>query len=223
MRIRPVFFIIVSFCFQIAFITTVWGQSTSKKCRHQLSLLEKTKNTVIENGGMWALFERSKNLRPKSSKAVQLDSKVQQLVWLLNYLCATLDGVPLNELAIYVTQSLKEKSKIQFKKELIILGKSEAEIDIWFAFSDISLNNEHRKLKGETIHLSIQKALPLLHKYQALAEEVEQSPEKSHLQSVDGLYREIEQLESSDSYLAQALLETSQVPHWDIDESTGGS
>ena len=223
MRIRPIVFILFSVCFQIAFITTVWGQSNIEKCRAQLSPLEKIKNTVIEYGGMWTLFERSKNLRPMSSKAVQLDSKVQQLVWLLDYLCATLDGVPLNDLATYVTQSLKEKSKIQFKKELIVLGKSEDEIDIWFVFSDISLNNEHRKLKGDILHISIQKALPLLHKYQALAEGVEQSPEKLHLEKVDGLYREIEQLESSDSYLARALLETSQVPHWDIDESTGGS
>ncbi len=223
MRIKPVFFIIVSVCFQVAFSATGWGQSSIKQCRHQLSPLEKTKNAVIESGGMWALFERSKNLRAMSSKAVQLDSKVQQLVWLLDYLCATLKGVPLNDLATYVTQSLKEKSKTEFKKELLILGKSESEIKIWFAFSDISLNNEHRKLKGETIYQSIQKALPLLHKYQALAEKVKQSPEKSHLQSVDDLYREIVQLGSSDPYLAQALLETSQVPHWDIDESTGGS
>ena len=223
MRLKPVFFIIVCVFFQVSLITTLWGQSGIERCHQQLSPLEEIKNTVIEDGGMWGLFERSKILRTKSSKAMQLDSKVQQLVWLLDYLCITLDGVPLNELAIYVTRGLKEKGKAQFKKELIILGKSEAEIDLWFVFSDISLSNEHRKLKGETIHESIQKALPFLHKYKALAEEVVQSPQNAHLEKITGLYQAIEQLESSDTYLTQALLETSQVPHWDIDESTGGS
>ncbi len=74
-----------------------------------------------------------------------------------------------------------------------------------------------------TIYKSIQKALPLIHQYQRLAEKIEQSPNTKQIEIVDKLYREIEQLEFSDSYLARALLETSQVPHWDIDESTGGS
>lgn len=172
---------------------------------------------------MWGIFERHKALREKSNKAIQLDSKIQQLVWLLDYLCSTAEGVPLNELATYLTENLKEKSKPQFKKELIILGKSEAEIDLWFVFSEISLKNKTRKLNMETVYTSIQKALPLLLKYKALAKKVDQSPNEKQIGNVDALYQEIERLKSSDSYLAQALHETSQVPHWDVDESTGGS
>lgn len=172
---------------------------------------------------MWALFENSKILQEKSSKAIQLDSKIQQLIWLLDYLCQTVEGVPLNELANYLAANLKEKSKSQFKKELMILGKTEEEIDLWFVFSDVSLKNETRKLDLETVYNSMQKSLLLLHQYKALANEVTQSPHEKQIQSVDNLYQNIEELESSDPYLAKALLETSQVPHWDIDESTGGS
>jgi len=172
---------------------------------------------------MWGLFERDKVLREVSNKAIQLDSKIQQLVWLLDYLCATAEGVPLNELATYLTENLKEKSKRQFKKELIILGKSEGEIDVWFAFSEISLKNETRKLDMEIIYNSIQNSLPLLLRYKELAEEVDQSPNEKQIGSVENLYREVDQLKSSDPYLTQALHETSQVPHWDTDESTGGS
>ena len=172
---------------------------------------------------MWAVFEGHKIFREKSSKAIQLDSKIQQLVWLLNYLCETVEGVPLNDLATYVTQNLQEKGQKQFKEELIILGKTESEIGIWFTFSDISLKNETRRLNTETIYRSIQKAAPLIQRYKQLTEEITQSPDMKQIESVNKLYREIEQLKSSDSYLAQALLETSQVPHWDVDESTGGS
>ncbi len=223
MRIKPVLFISFCVCLHTTLIGTAWSQTQTQKCHSELSPLKKTKNAIIEEGGMWGLFERYKVLREESSKAMQLDFKIQQLVWLLSYLCETVEGVPLNELANYLTENLKDKSKPQFKKELIILGKTETEIDIWFTFSDFSLENENRKLNAGVIHNSIQKALPLLIKYKLIAEQIEHSQDKNLIESVDNLYQEIEQLESSDSYLAQALLETSQVPHWDIDESAGGS
>jgi hypothetical protein len=223
MRTLPVYLIFLLFGLQSMGVGIAWSQSPAQKCRVQLFPLVNTKNITIEEVDLWARFERDALLRPDSSKAMQLDSKVQQLVWLLDYLCETIDGVPLNELAVYLTENLEEKSKQEFKTELIVLGKSTAEIDIWFTFSDLSLKNENRKLEVGIIYNSIQKALPLLLKYKTLAEEVERSPNKKHIERVNHLCQEIDQLESSDSYLALALWETSQVPHWDIDESAGGS
>jgi hypothetical protein len=223
MQNKSVIFLFLCAQFLATSAGTAWSQSSIEKCVDQLSPLKKTKDTIIGDGGMWGIFERHKVLRDESSKAIQLDNKIQQVVWLLDYLCTTADGVPLNELATYLNENLKEKSKPQFKKELIILGKSEAEIDLWFVFSETSLKNKNRKLDIETICTSIQKVHPLLQKYKTLAKEVDQSPNEKQIENVDALYQEIEQLESSDSYLAQALHETSQVPHWDIDESTGGS
>jgi len=223
MRIKSILFFLFCAYLHTTFIGTAWSQTLTQKCHDRLSPLEKTKSAIIGEGGMWAVFEGHKMLRMESSKSIQLDSKIQQLVWLLNYLCETIEGVPFNELASYLNENLKEKSKPQFKQELIILGKTEAEIDIWFTFSDISLKNKTRKLNADTIYNSIQKAAPLIQQYKRLTEEIEQSPNIKQIESVDKLYRVIDQLESSDSYIAQALLETSQVPHWDIDESTGGS
>ena len=223
MRINPVLFYLSCLLLLVTCAGKAWSQTSIQKCTDQLSPLKKTKNVIIGDGGMWGLFELDKELRKESSKAMQLDSKIQQLVWLLDYLCNTAEGVPLNELATYLTKNLKEKSKPQFKKELIILGKTETEIDLWFVFSDIALKNETRKLSLETIFNAIDSAQPLLDTYKTLAEKVAQSPNKKYLDNVDALYQKIEHLESSDPYLAQALHETSQVPHWDIDESTGGS
>ena len=223
MRNKSVLFFLVCVCLQMISIGTAWSETQSQKCHQQLSPLKKTKSAIIGEGGMWALFERYKIFREKSSKAMQLDSKIQQLVWLLDYLCETVEGVPFNELANYLAENLKEKSKPQFKKELVILGKTETEIDIWFVFSDISLKNKTRKLNTETLYNSIKKSAPLVQQYKRLTEDIEKSQSAKQVENVDNLYRAIEQLESSDSYLAQALLETSQVPHWDVDESTGGS
>ena len=223
MRNKSALIFLFCVCLHAALVGTAWSETQNQKCHGKLSHLKKTKNAIIGEGGMWAVFEKHKILREESSKAIQLDSKIQQLVWLLSYLCETAEGVPFNELAVYLTESLKEKSKPQFKQELIILGKTESEIDIWFTFSDTSLKNKIRKLNAETIYNCIQKAAPLIQRYKQLTEEITPSPDMKQIESVDKLYREIEQLESSDSYLAQALLETSQVPYWDIDESTGGS
>ena len=223
MRNKSALIFLFCVCLHTTFTGTAWSEAQTQKCHGKLSPLKKTKSAIIGEGGMWALFERYKLFQEKSSNAIQLDSKIQQLVWLLSYLCETVEGVPFNELANYLTENLKEKSKPQFKKELIILGKTESEIDIWFTFSDISIKNKTRKLNAEIIYNSIQKAAPLIQQYKRLTEEIEQSPNTKQIESVDKLYQEIEQLKSSDSYLAQALLETSQVPHWDIDESTGGS
>ena len=217
--------LVILFCLSLhtTFIDTAWSQAQTQKCYAKLSSLEKTKSAIIGEGGMWGLFERYKLFREDSSKAIQLDSKVQQLVWLLDYLCETIEGVPFNELASYLTENLKEKSKPQFRKELIIFGKTEAEIDIWFTFLDTSLKNKKRKLNADSMYNSIQIAAPLIQQYKRLTEDIEQSQNIKQIESVDELYLEIEQLESSDSYLAQALLETSQVPYWDINESVGGS
>ena len=223
MRIQPIVLFLFSLFLVIVPNEIVWGQTSTKKCNKQLSPLKKTKNAVIDKGGMWGLFERHKELREKSNRAIQLDSKIQQLIWLLDYLCSTSEGVPLNELATYLIENLKTKSKPEFKKELIVLGKSESEIDLWFIFSDIAKKNKSRKLKMKSISNSIDSAYPLLQKYKVLAEKINSSPDKQDIANVDALFLEIEELESSDPYLSLALLETSQVPHWDIDESTGGS
>ena len=204
-------------------VTTVSSQPGSSPCQKQLAPIKKSKNTIIQNGGVWAVFERHPSLRPQSSRAIQLDSKVQQLVWLLDYLCETREGVPLNELALYLTENLAKKSKKEFRAELIVLGKSSSEIDIWFSFVDIALKNEHRKLESRLLKESIQRAQPFISRYQTLARDIDASPNDGQLDEVDQLYRQIQELESSDVYLIQAVTETSQVPYWDINESTGGS
>ena len=72
---------------------------------------------------MWGLFERYKVLREESNKAIQLDSKVQQLVWLLDYLCDTAEGVPLNELATYLSINLKGKKQAAVQERTDLTGK----------------------------------------------------------------------------------------------------
>ena len=174
-------------------------------------------------GGMWTLFEQSKQLRDHSSYAIQTDSRMNELLELLQYLCATIDGVPFNDLAVFLSESLKLESKQDFKKQQMTLGKSEAEIDIWLAFFDVSLQTQNRQLEISTIEKSIRKANPLFEEYGALALQIRENSKEAHLKNVEILNDKIFDLKSSDSYLKQAMHELAQVPFWDIDENYGGS
>ena len=223
MRNHILIFTFAFFLVPLALTRPAWSLPPAKQCLSELSPLVKAKNKILQNGGMWSLFERFKSLRPESTVGLQLDSKIQNLVWLLDYLCNTIEGVPLNDLAIYLTENLNQKSENEFRKELIILGKTHKLIDVWFEYAHNAQNNRTRKLDFKLIRLTIQNAQPLVRKYQRLGEHIEQSPDHKQIQSAEDLIRRIEELQTSDSYLSQAIEETAQVPYWDFDENHGGS
>ena len=212
--------------FAILFCLLLPNLSVSKEadaCLSHLRPLEKEKIIVDAMGGMWTLFEQSTLLRDHSTQAIQSDSRMNQLLELLKYLCATVHGVPFDDLAIFLSNSLKLKSKQDFKKEQLILGKSEAEIDIWLAFFDVSLQTQKRQLELSSIETSIRKANPLFREYKALALEIRNQPDENHLKNLEALNHKILNLATSDNYLKQAMRELAQVPFWDIDENYGGS
>jgi len=212
--------------FAIIFCLFLPNLSVSKEvdaCLNYLRPLEKEKIIVNEMGGMWTLYEQSTLLRSHSTRALQSDSRINQLYELLEYLCATVHGVPFNELAVYLYENLKLQSKQDFKKDHLILGKTEAEIDIWLVFFDVSLQTQKRHLQLSAIETAIRKANPLFREYKALALEIRNEPDADHIKDLEALIHNISNLESSDNYLKQALHELSQIPYWDIDESSGGS
>ncbi|MGP0564885.1 MULTISPECIES: hypothetical protein [unclassified Nitrospina] len=192
-------------------------------CLSHVTPLQKKKEFVIDLGGMWSLFERSPDLRMESSQAVQLESKINELIFISNYLCQTLDGVPPNDLAKYVTNNIEEKGKNVFRKELRVLGISHGEIDEWFAFADFSYKHLSRKLILKSVKESIHRAGDYLLRYKELAIQIDQAPRKDHLQQAARLKDEIDKLEIDDANLSLGLWEIHQVPRWDIDGSVGGS
>ncbi len=70
-------------------------------------------------------------------KAVQLDSRINKVFFLLNYLCKTRNGIPFNDLATYISRSIAEKGEPAFKAELIIFGKTSKQIKGWFIFLNL--------------------------------------------------------------------------------------
>ena len=193
-------------------------------CHAQIKPLHLQRERVAQLDGMWGLFEKNRELQNNSVAAINLDRKVNSIIFHLEYLCETLNGIPMNEVARYVRDGINEYGEDNFRKELIILGKNEAEIKIWFEFTDFSLKNEKRSLNLNTIFQSITNSAPFINLYAALAQKINQQEiDDSIVKNVSDLSSKIELFLETDSYMNQALTENKNIPYVDINESTGGS
>ena len=209
----------------VAFKGISYGNNEDiSQCHAQIKPLHLQRERVAQLDGMWGLFEKNRELQNNSVAAINLDRKVNSIIFHLEYLCETLNGIPMNEVARYVRDGIKEYGEDNFRKELIILGKNEAEIKIWFEFTDFSLKNEERSLNLNTIFESIKNSAPFIDLYVSLAQKINRREiDDSIVKNVSELSSKIELFFATDSYMNQALTENKNIPYVDINESTGGS
>ena len=205
----------------LSFASTAFA---SQSCRELVTPLIKTNDSIALNGGLWGYFEKDPFLRKYSTQAVQLDSRINKVFFLLNYLCETKNGIPFNDLATYISRSIASRGEPAFKEELIILGKTSKQIKNWFNFFKFAQSHRLRTLNSSTIRATINKATPLISNYVSLEKNINQSKQsKVILENAVALIIKIDGFLSNDPYITQALDEISHVPYWDINESTGGS
>jgi len=220
LRTKNIFMILQSILLT-SFVSTVFA---SPSCHELVAPLIKTNDSIALNGGLWGYFEKDPFLRKYSTQAMQLDSRVNKVFFLLNYLCETKNGIPFNDLATYISRSITNKGQSAFKEELIILGKTSKQIKSWFDFFKFAQSHRLRILNSSTILASINKAIPLISNYVSLEKNINQSKQsKVILENAGALIIKIDGFLSNASYITQALDEISHVPYWDINESTGGS
>ena len=173
---------------------------------------------------MWGYFERVPELRVHSVDAIQLDSRINKIIFALNHLCETKKGIPLNDLATYIAINLSKKGKKEFKSELLLLGKTPQQIKFWFDFYYYAQNHKSRTLNISKIRNALNQSTRFIERYNQLASGISQDePPKVILKKTQALNINIDKLLSQQPYLVQALDEISRVPYWDINESTGGS
>ena len=208
-------------CLLIYLTPFVYAESP---CFNSLNRLKDKTNTVNFNGGIWGYFEKTPQLKEMSSSAIQLDSGINKIFFALNHLCLTEKGVPLNELATYISHNLSIKSKSEFKAELLSIGKTPKQIDVWFKFYLYAQSRKSRILIFSKIKNAIDQSFPIITTYIQLANEIIRgAPSEEILKNTLSLNVRINQILSKQPYLILAIEEISHVPFWDINESTGGS
>jgi hypothetical protein len=199
------------------------------ECHKNIIPLHIERERVAELDGIWGLFEKSSGLQGNSAIAIDLDKKINSIIFHLQYLCDTLHGIPMNEIARYVRDGIDAKGEEGFRDELIVLGKTDAEINIWFEFTHFSIKNKDRPLKLKSILKTINDSTHLIHTYASLAQKLDRRKTEisfkkiSVKNEVKELSKSIENFFQSDTYLKQALTENAKIPYYDINESSGGS
>ena len=76
------------------FVSTAFARPS---CHKLFTPLIKTNDSIALNGGLWGYFEKDPFLRKYSTQAMQLDSRINKVFFLLNYLCETKNGIPFND------------------------------------------------------------------------------------------------------------------------------
>jgi hypothetical protein len=199
------------------------------ECHRHINPLHIEREGVAELDGIWGLFEKNSALQGNSAIAIDLDKKINSIIFHLQYLCDTLHGIPMNEIARYVQDGIDKKGKEVFREELIVLGKTDAEIDIWFEFTRFSIKNKDRPLKLKSILKSINDSTYYIHSYASLAQKLDRRKIEISFKKVSvknyviGLSKSIEKFFQTDIYMKQALTENAKIPYYDINESSGGS
>jgi hypothetical protein len=206
-------------------VSSSWaGPSEISTCRKQIIPLKDLREQVAELDGVWGLFQKRPELQDNSALSINLDKSVNSIIFHLEFLCDTIDGIPFDELSDYVSVSLAEKGEEKFKQELIILGKNEGQIKVWFEFSKFAVANRYRALDPKKISHSILTSQPLIKSYLELAKRIDRKEDiESVIQETKSLTDKIENFFKTDPYMSQALHENSQIPYADWDENYGGS
>jgi len=198
--------------------------ANDKECLNEIKLLINHKEKAQYNGGFWNLFEKSSQLNTQSVIGLKLDREVNRLIEHLTHLCKTLNGIPLNDLAMIVRDDLKLMNKEEYRSQLKILGKSKKEIDTWFAFYKFASEHEHRTLNYASVKETLKYSKILVSSYTKLyLKNKLNDNSETFKKKVESLFKQISSFTKSNKNLTQAQRELAQVPYWDIQESVGGS
>ena len=185
-------------------------------CLDKVKTLELKRNHAVSIGGMWGYFEKNFNLKKIPVEAIQLDSRINKIFFLLSHLCETQNRIPLTPLAIYISKNLSNKGEDKFKDELLLLGKTPQQIKEWFEFSNYSENHASRTLINSEIQKAIDQSATLIMRYVQLTEIIPHGNSlKESFQKMKNLTIDVDHLLSNQPYLSQALEETSHFLYWD--------
>ena len=192
---------------------------SNNACDDLIHPLDTQVNGVKDRGGMWDRYEKSRQLTKHSKFALKVDSKIVALMFTLDYLCDTLEGIPYNDVAEYIVPQVKEIGEERFIKKHVQLGHSLKDVTDWVNYGRFSVKNQNRKLDMGQIQKTVEQAKVRVERYVKLFQKIQASD--AVIADTKALIADIEKLHTTDPYLKQADYENGQVPHSSILSNTG--
>lgn len=195
------------------------AQAGSDACDDLTHPLHTKVNNVKDRGGMWDRYEKSRQLTKHSALALKVDSKVVALMFTLNYLCDTRNGIPYNDVAEYIVPQVKEIGEEGFIKKHVDLGHSMKDVTDWVNYGRFSVKHLNRKLDMGQIGKTVEQIKVRVDRYVQLYKKI-QAPD-AVIADTKALIADIEKLQKTDPYLKQADFENGQVPYSSILSNSG--
>ncbi len=187
-------------------------------CLALLKPLDKKRTAVQKAGGVWSAFERSPEVRDYSGKGMQIDSRINKLIFALSHLCKTAKGLPQNNIARVISNKVSENGKEAVAEEFLGLGKAQKDIDIWLEYADYWQKNQKRDLAYNSIEGLMAQSTPLIDFYEELAmRQVDANSSQGFLSDAVTLLDTLKKLSSTDEYIVLALNEEKDAPYENLD------
>ena len=159
------------------------------------------------------MFDKNYQVRNHATVTLKLDSKITVLIVRLNHLCATQNGVPLEEIAQILLPRLKAEGEKALTEDLINLGHFEEEAEKLIAYTRFAESNLNRKLEFDQISKTITESQPFANRFVELSKKIGEIESETILTESKVLISDIEKFLRTKPYLVLADKEKAEIPH----------
>jgi len=187
-------------------------------CLALLQPLDVKRTAVQKAGGMWGAFERAPEVRSYSEKGMQIDSRINKLIFALGHLCKTAKGLPQDNIARVISHKVAEMGKEAVTREFVDLGKADKDIELWLNHAEYWRKNQKRDLDYKSIEGLMAQSTPLIDLYEELTRrQVDANSKQAFLSDAVTLLETVKKLSSTDKYMVLALSEEKEAPYENLD------
>ena len=183
-------------------------------CNNLFRPIENKAHGIKSRGGVWALFEKREIYRKYAIVGLHVDSKITSLMYTINYVCESHEGIPLNALANQVVPTMKERGREGFIEYYLTLAHSLEEITIWADYVDYYNANYKRKLDFNLTKKTIEMAGTFFERYTALDKKIRSTNDVEEVaKEGNAIIEDIKQFHTTDPILKQVNFENLKIPH----------
>ena len=161
-------------------LTSFLGQSAQADnfhvCRDLLQPIDNQVASIKARGGVWEAFEKRSLFRNHSTVALHLDQKAIALIYTLDYICHSLNGIPRNDVSNYILPLWREKGEEEFiKYQIEGYGYALEEVMTWVEYAKYYEKNHKRILDFAQVQETMKKSKPLVDRFVDIVHKVRET------------------------------------------------
>jgi hypothetical protein len=207
-------FLLIQFIFILPLVLNSARADNTQDCYDLFRPIENTAHGIKSRGGVWALFEKREIYREHATIGLHVDSKISTLIYTLNYVCKSQEGMPNNSVANQVVPMMKERGLEEFIKHYLNLSHPLAEIKVWAKYADYYEAHRHRKLDFKQTKNTIKIAEEFFKRYTALDKKIRTTNDVEGVaKEGQAIIDEILNFHATDPILFQVNAENMEIPH----------